>query len=196
MMRPTRPATILTAAAALVIGAVPATTALASPARPSSVVPDDWVVLEDDTGLLTVAVPPDWADTATAPATDDGSELGRITAATDIDTYRSGFEEPGVTLVALPYNPDTTSIVASTLSEGCRAAEDSRYDDGAFVGVLRHWTACGFGENEDAEVFIVAAAPVNRSVTLRLLVQIAGPEQRDVVEGILATFNLRSESVV
>lgn len=185
MSRSTRPATTLLAAATIVAGLAPGLGDARAAA--SSGVPDDWAVLEDDTGLLTVAAPPDWSDLETAP-TPDTAELARITAATDIDAYRSGFDEPGLSLVAVPYDPDTTSLVEDALPAGCRVQADSRYDDGAFVGVMRHWTSCG--TDTSTEVFIIAATPINRSLTIRLVIQITEPEQQEIAADILASFNL------
>lgn len=185
MSRTTRPAFTLLVAATLAVG-LPPLAGLAEAHQPA-VVPDDWVTLEDDTGLLTVAVPPEWTDQETARAS-NSVETARITAATDIDQYRTGFEAPGLSLVALPYNPDTTGVLDDALTAGCRVQGDTRYDDGAFVGILRHWTSCGDGTS--TEVYILAAAPVNRSVTVSLIVQITDPDQREIVDHALASFNL------
>lgn len=188
MIRPPRPAIALVLTLVATVFA-PAAVVLATP-EPDPDVPDDWVELEDDTGLLTVSVPPDWTDVVTSPRTArDGTEEPRLGATTDAQAFEEGFDVPGVVMVAKPYDPDTSGVIDASLSAGCSVRSDSRYDDGAFVGLIRHWTSCT-DEAGTAEVWVLAVTPVNRSMTLAMLVQITDPGQRDVVAGILGTFNL------
>ena len=62
------------------------------------------------------------------------------------------------------------------------------YDDGVFVG--SHLIDTGCGEYGTTEHHVIAANPANQAFTALLDVQITGPDEVPILDGILATFNL------
>ena len=62
------------------------------------------------------------------------------------------------------------------------------YDDGVFVGSHRTYSHCG--DQGTAEYHVIAANPANQAFTALLLIQITGPSEEPIVDGILDTFNM------
>jgi hypothetical protein len=154
-------------------------------------VPEEWRDLVDDSNLLTVSVPLEWDDIATAARTGaDGEASPQIAAASDLATFRTTFDAPGLDYFVVPYTTNYLGVLQQYgLQSGCATNRDESYDDGAFDGALRHWTNCGEAW-VNSEVYNLAVSPPDDSMTLILNVQITSPDQRHVVEAIFASFNL------
>lgn len=161
------------------------------PAGSTPVVPDDWTDLVDDSELLTVSVPTEWDDITTTPRTgDDGEPYPMIAAATDLATFRTTFDAPGLEYFVVPYSTSYLGVLQQYgLQSGCATNRDESYDDGAFDGALRHWTNCG-ASWVNTEVYNLAVSPPDDSMTLILNVQITSPDQRDEAAAIFESFNL------
>jgi len=178
------------AAIASLIALAPATLA-AAPHRAEASVPDSWQELVDDTDLLTVSVPPEWDDVSTdAVGTATGAVAG-LEAATDMTTFETSIDGSGLRYLAIAYDPDTDAVIERHATpDDCATSTPAPYDDGAFAGVLVHWTDCGRSGVSTTEVYSLAASLPNRAYTLVLYVQITRADQREIVDGILASFNL------
>jgi hypothetical protein len=151
-------------------------------------VPADFVPLVDDTGTITVEVPGSWTDVDTAP----NDALPFIEASTDRQAYNDTFDVPGVTYVATPFNTDTEAAARQFgLEGGCADEVVQPYDDGVFVGSHLIYTECGGGS---AEFHVIAANPANQAFTAMLRIQITGPAEQPILDGILATFNVTAEA--
>lgn len=173
--------------------------AAAPPTEPApgeaATVPADWVQLVDDTGTITVSVPPTWTDVLTAPVDleSGATTLAAIEASTDRELFNATFDIAGVTFVAVPFTPDTATAADSFgLGGGCAETESRPYDDGVFVGTRLVSTLCT--GNPSAQFHVIAANPVNQAFTAQLRIQIAGPGELPILEGILASFNMTGAS--
>jgi hypothetical protein len=101
--------------------------------------------LVDDTGAITVAVPPTWTQTITSPY-DTGQ--ARIIATPDLATFSpqgtipSEYTVPGVLLMVTGTFPDPSEPARFLPFEGCTKSEPTPYADGTFTGSLVMNEAC------------------------------------------------------
>jgi hypothetical protein len=148
-------------------------------------VPADFVSLTDDTGTITVMVPGAWTDVATAP--DAGMPF--IEASTNRQLYNETFDVAGMTYRATPFNADTETAARSYgLTSGCGNESIQPYDDGVFSGAQLIYTDCG--TDGAAEFHVIAANPQSQAFTALLRIQITGPDEQPILQGILDTFNV------
>jgi hypothetical protein len=191
-------ATRLTLAMGLPIAAIVAAgqhAAASAPTDPPSAeagtLAGETVTVTDDTGTITVDVPATWTDVATAP--DGGRPF--IEAAPDRAAYNGTFTVPGVTYIAAPFSADTEAATQQFgLTSGCASEETQSYDDGAFAGTQLVYSQCG-GEGSSAEFHVIAANPQNQAFTALLRIQITGPDETPILQGILDTFNMTPAAV-
>jgi hypothetical protein len=175
-------------AAALAVGQ--AASASAPPTEPpaadlGAAVPADFVSLTDDTGAITVMVPGSWTDVSTAP----DSGVPEIEASTDRQQYNETFDVAGMTYRAAPFNIDTEAAARSFgLTSGCADESIRPYDDGVFSGSELTYTDCG--QAGTAEFHVIAANPASQAFTALLRIQITGPDEQPILQGILDTFNI------
>ncbi len=156
--------------------------------EPGAPIPADFVPLTDDTGTITVMVPGSWTDVSTAQV----GVIPTIEASTDREAYNATFDVAGVTYRAAPFGEDTEAAAREYgLSGGCVNEAIEPYDDGVFVGSHLIYTECG-GEGSTAEFHVVAANPPDQAFTALLRIQITGPDEAPILEGILDTFNVGS----
>jgi hypothetical protein len=154
-------------------------------------VPADFVMLVDDTGTINVQVPGSWNDTSTAQV----GVIPTIEASPDLDAYHAAFDVPGMTYRAAPFSEDTDAAARDFgLDSGCVNERIEPYDDGVFVGSQLIYTECG-GAGSPAEFHVIAANPVNDAFTAQLRIQITGPQDLPILEGILNTFNMSAQPV-
>jgi hypothetical protein len=161
------------------------------PSAEAGTLAGETVTLTDDTGMITVAVPATWTDVATAP------ESGRpfIEAAPDRAAFNDSFSVPGVTYRAVPFTADTaTAAQQFGLTSGCAGEETEPYDDGAFAGTQLVYSECG-GGGSTAEYRVIAANPQNQAFTAVVVIQITGPDEAPILQGILDTFNMTPAAV-
>jgi hypothetical protein len=160
-------------------------------AEPSAgqTLPEGYVELVDDTGLLTVVVPETWTDVDTAPAAnDDGSARPWISAAPDFAQFQETFDVPGVAYTAFPYEADPQALIDRfTLTDGCESIEIEPYDDGVFTGVVQVGTSCG--DRGEATWNMVAASPADGSFTALVQLQTATAADQEAFDTVLQTFN-------
>jgi hypothetical protein len=156
---------------------------------PPTPIPADWVPLVDDTGAITVSVPPTWTDVNTSPFTgDDGATLPFIAASTDLQVFTDTFDAPGVIFAAETFNADTAAVAEEWgLSSGCANEVSEPYDDNIFVGTHVFYSGCGGG---DAEYHVIAANPESQAFTAVVSVQLTGAGEQPVLDGIIASFNV------
>jgi hypothetical protein len=176
--------------AALAVGQT--ATASTAPTEPPGAelgtpVPADFVTITDDTGTITVQVPSSWTDVATAPV--GGAPF--IEAATDREQYNATFDVAGVTFRAAPFTSDTeTAARQYGLTSGCGGETIEPYNDGVFEGAHLIYTECG--PSGSAEFHVIAANPASGAFTALVRVQITGPDEEPILQGILDTFNAAS----
>ena len=160
-------------------------------------IPDGYVELVDDTGLLTVAVPDTWSDVDTVPATNvDGTPQPWISASPDFEQFQTTFDASGVIYRALPFTADPESLVAEMgMPEGaCSDLQVLPYDDGVFAGVFQIGTSCGTAGT--ASWVLIVADPADGAFTAAVQLQTATQDEEEVVSTILQTFNRTSSGAV
>lgn len=202
---PTTAATGQTLAPATVPGVstatptVPANTAATLPALPtapgtpttSAGAPPETVAgavpLVDDTGRITVSVPPTWTEITTSP-TSEGNPY--ISASPNQAVFQSAdatsFTTPGVIFSARPFIADTqTAVSAVTDGSLCTDAGVQPYSDGVFTGHAQVYTDCG---GTATRMVVIVASPADSSFTAVLLIQVVDPGPAEV-NTIIGSFN-------
>jgi hypothetical protein len=176
------------------LSGVPATRPPAAFPAPSGEVPSDWTELIDETGTFGISVPSAWAATDVSPAADDkGLPQPMISATTDEALFlppagtADAYSVPGLIYYAVPMQPITPErLEASAFAEECTAGPIESYDDGAYVGYVRSFDACGGTASRIVEL---VANPRLGSVTVVLLVQLTGrPDDAATLDGLLSGF--------
>ncbi len=155
-----------------------------------SPIPADFVQLLDDTGALSIAVPPAWIDIDTTPGTnDDSSTMPWISASTDFEAWRTTFDVPGVVFIGVTYTADLQSWIDRLgQADACGTSSTEPYDDGAFQGLAATFEQCGASGQA---TFMVVAANVGDDTTRTyvLELQAATAADVDVFDPLLASFN-------
>lgn len=161
----------------------------AAPPAGGQAVPEGYVELVDDTGLLTVVVPDTWTDVDTEPAAnEDGSARPWISAAPDFAQFQETFDVPGVAYTAFPYEADPQVLIDEfALSQGCESIEVEPYSDGVFTGLVQVGTSCG--SSGEATWNMIAASPADSSFTALVQLQTATPTDQEAFDTVLRTFN-------
>lgn len=160
------------------------------------------VVVVDDLGVLSVAVPAGWSDVDAAPHVDaDGREWASLVVSPDIDAFHAGWETPGVefggTLVDGPLEEDVLlsfldDMVGNLAAECERGTVDEPYDDGLYVGYYSTLLACG---GTAGAQFFLAAQDAEGTHFVYLSGQLVTDEdQSAAVEAILSSFLMTTEA--
>ncbi len=152
---------------------------------------DSYTTLVDDTGYLRVDVPTAWGSIDTAPIIlDDGTQLGQITASTDITAFNEGWTVPGLFYSAIPGVDFQEALRTFAPAGDCTDAGISDYQDAAFLGQYQVWTNCG---GTDTIYVILAAVAVNGTQVVSILAaQIVTDADLDALDQAFATFNTTS----
>jgi hypothetical protein len=182
---PTAPVPTVAAVPVPTIAPVPLPTAATVPVPVTTAATGPRTVV-DNTGLLTVTVPADWVDEDLRPGSrNDGGERPSLTVSPNIEAYDSGWDTPGVFVVAFPATTlPATAVTNRDWSGSCTDGGRTPFNDGRYVGEIRLWTACGGGT---ARLIVLAGTAVDSSVTL--MVEILAPTADDTAASmILGTF--------
>ncbi len=155
----------------------------------AATVPGQYVVVTDDTGMLTVEVPATWTDIDTRPfVDDDGSLRPGIGASTDLARFDDFWDAPGVVYTAYHFQPDPNVLFGIyDYSEFCTDAGFTPYNDGVFVGYVRTYTGCAVAGSTD---FIVVANAPGNTITVVVIIQVVTAEDNAAYQHIIETFNL------
>jgi hypothetical protein len=158
---------------------------------PSGVVSAEWRTLVDDTQTVQIAVPGAWTEINLAPWTDEqGNPQPDISATTDEELFfrqdDSSMGVPGVTFLALPYQP-LAWFAPSARLDSCAREPVQTYDDGVFVGHIWLFDNCAGTATRN---FVVIASPADAAFSVLLSVQLTGQADDDVtLDGLLSSFN-------
>jgi serine protease Do len=151
-----------------------------------------YVNVVDDTGVLSVDVPIEWADIDTTSFTaDDGTEVPWIVASPSIAAYDATYLTPGVSFTSLGPVASLDEILAEfTPAEGeCTDAGIQDYSDELYTGRFQEFTECG----ETSTVFVVVAAvPPDNSFTAVVVMQLVSDADLEVLDQVVATFTVSS----
>lgn len=122
-------------------------------AEPTEPTDDDYTIVFDDTGVVSVNVPKDWTETSgTSITTSTGIELLNVTASPDLATYQGSWDAPGVS-VSATQDPTATiddfvGAMKNTFTEDCGDPEEGEYDDSVYIGTYLYFSGCGDTETD------------------------------------------------
>jgi hypothetical protein len=162
---------------------------------PANSVVDGAVQVTDDSRTITVAVPPEWTQTATASVTgSDGqphpqiaATSGDIAVFTGQDPVPTDFTIPGVRFVGRAFEADTEGLVLDGASGfPCTVGTPQPYADPVFTGHIVELTACG---GTATRIFVLAANPADSAMTAVLVIQV--PDADDTAfQTVLSSFDV------
>ncbi|MCS5715103.1 trypsin-like peptidase domain-containing protein [Herbiconiux sp. CPCC 205716] len=170
-----------------------ALTAVVVPGADAGSAPTDdgreYATITDDTGVLSVDVPVEWADVDGASFTGPGGhEFLDVRASTDLEAFASSWGTSGVTVSAAEAAVDLTpeSIFASFggYTAQCTLKETDGYSDGVYTGQYQYYTGCG----GVSDYVIVVAQPSDASYVMVVSVAIADPGDLPAIEHIMGSF--------
>ncbi|MFB2556704.1 S1C family serine protease [Herbiconiux liangxiaofengii] len=149
----------------------------------------EYTTIADDTGVLSVDVPVDWADvdgaSFTGPA---GKEFIDVRASTDLQAFADSWGTSGVTVSAAEAAPELTpeAIFASfgSLTAQCTPKEADAYSDGVYTGQYQYFTGCG----GQSDFVIVVAQPADASFVVVVSVAIASTADLPAIEHVMGSF--------
>ncbi len=162
----------------------------------------DYVVVFDDLGVLSVAVPGSWSDVDGAPyTTEDGREWVSLLASPDIESFYSSWDTAGIeiggTLVDGPLDDEVLEgflgNMVDNLAAACEpGAVNEPYDDGLYVGFYSTLLAC---DGTDAAQFFLATQDMDGTHFVYLSGQFITDEDKSTtLDAILGSFLMTVEA--
>lgn len=168
----------------------PLTAVVVPGAGPSTGTDDrEYVTVTDDSGVLSVDVPADWADVDGAAFEGPGGhQFIDVRASSDLQAFAESWGTSGVTVSAAEAAPDLTpeAIFASfgSLTSQCTPKESDAYSDGVYTGTYQYFTGCG----GQSDFVIVVAQPSDASFVVVVSVAIADPADLPAIEHVMGSF--------
>ncbi len=149
----------------------------------------EYTTITDDTGVVSVDVPVDWADVDGASFTDAaGHQFLDVRASTNLQSFSETWGTSGVTVSVADAAPDLTaeSIFGSfaQLTAQCTPQESDVYSDGVYEGQYQYFVGCG----GVSDYVIVAAQPTDGSYVIVVTVAIADPADLPAIEHVMGSF--------
>lgn len=157
-------------------------------------VPPGYVALTDDTGMLSIMVPPTWTDIQTGTLDLGGTAAPAISASPNIQSFLDTFDTPGVRYVAFPFTPDPNTLVSQYgLQGGCASIASQPYNDTRFTGVVQIGTGCGAAGQ--ATWNMISASPADQAFTAVVQIQTASPVDQLDFDAVLTTFGTATSTL-
>ncbi|MFB2581761.1 S1C family serine protease [Herbiconiux sp. P15] len=149
----------------------------------------EYVTVTDDSGVLSVDVPAEWADVDGSSFTGiNGHEFLDVRASTDLAQFEDSWGVSGVTVSAAAAADDLTPEAIfsslSSLTSQCTPVEEDAYSDGVYEGRYQYFTACG----GLSDYVIVAAQPADGSFVILVTVAIASEADLPAIEQVMGSF--------
>lgn len=149
-----------------------------------------YMTVTDDSGVLTVDVPVEWADVNGSAWTSDGEVIGAsVSAAPDLSGFNSTWTTPGIFFGAsdtLIQEFGTMEEVLDLLTfESCTYVGREPYSDALYTGAYDVWSECG---GEDNLFVVLASTPETRDFLILVQVQIVSDADLEAFDYILNTF--------
>jgi serine protease Do len=158
---------------------------------------NDYVEVQDDTGLLTMDIPVEWsADVDGRSLVDDNGDYlaSSIEASSNLEDFWGTYSTPGVAFYAsdvLAQSYDTAGLL-DELAEDYSCDYDGRYEyeDGVYTGLYDLYVNCGDSESIIIEL---AAEPDHRGFLVYLVIQAVSDADIEALQQILDTFFVYEE---
>jgi serine protease Do len=155
---------------------------------------DEYVIVQDDSGLLEVEIPAAWDDVEGGPWVSNGEEIGvRIVASTDLQAMRSGWDTPGLFFgvsASLALTVSTAELLDRIdYSDACTYEGRSEFPAGFYTGYYDIWSKCGSASSTAATV---ALTPESQSYLLLLQIYTVSEADLDALDHILDSFLVKA----
>lgn len=152
-----------------------------------------FVRVEDETGLLVVEIPIEWADVDGTAWMVDGDSVGpSISAAGNRGAFFGTWTEPGVFFAApqiLTQRFDENALLDFAQTQfnfsSCNYLGRFPYDDPAYTGFFDQFEGCG---GEEVVYISLAAVPQDRSFIISVQIQLVTEADVEALDRILASF--------
>lgn len=149
-----------------------------------------YVTISDDSGLMQMSVPAEWADVDGSPWVLEDQTIGvSLAASPNLNDLYSGWNTPGVFFGATDQFDVTIDDLLNNVdyTGECTYEGRSDYQDDVYTGKYDFWYGCGSG-NEGAMILVLAAQPADGSYTTLVLIQMLTQADLDAADQILKTF--------
>ena len=152
-----------------------------------------FVRVTDDTGVIGVEIPVEWADIDGAtPWSVRGEDVGPgLAAAADIETFFASFREPGVFVGAAPGLALTEDELLDYVKDeqfnfsSCTYDGRQPYSDPLYTGAYDFFSNCA---GEEIVFISLAAVPEDGSFVVHVQIQVVTEADLEALDRILATF--------
>ena len=152
----------------------------------------NYVIVNDESGALKMAVPAEWNDVnGSAWVIDEEIVGGAIAASSDLEAFQGTWTVPGVFMGAsssLAAKFTEEQILDTLALEGeCSERQRSQYSDPLYTGHYDYYKGCG---EQGAHFIMLAAAPEGRAFTILLQVQVVSDADLEATDKILESFEV------
>lgn len=153
---------------------------------------DDYVTLTDDSETVSVEVPGAWSQVDGSAIEHEGVVLPGLTAAPDLDAFRSGWTSPGLELrvadASAGDDPDELlDLITDGAEDECVDEGREAYDDGLYTGRIAYFGSCG---GTGAITVGIAASPEGGEFTVLVLVQLETTDDYGALDRIVQSFRV------
>ncbi|MFO7537940.1 MAG: trypsin-like peptidase domain-containing protein [Chloroflexota bacterium] len=148
----------------------------------------NYTFVNDNSGLLSVEIPVDWADVDGSPWTLEGEVIGlSVTAAPNINDFNNSWTTPGVFFGASEefVLPTNELLDLFDFADSCQYSGRDSYEDPVYAGVYDLWADCG---GTGSLLVVVVVEPADGSYTAFVLVQVVSDADLDALDRILDSF--------
>lgn len=149
-----------------------------------------YVTISDDSGLMQMSVPAEWADVDGSPWVQEDQTIGvSLAASPNLNDLYSSWNTPGVFFGATDQFDVTIDDLLNSVDYTGECTYEGRadYQDDVYTGKYDFWYGCGSG-NEGAMILVLAAQPADGSYTTLVLIQMLSQADLDAADQILNTF--------
>lgn len=157
---------------------------------------DGYTTITDRTGIISMDVPTDWAETTSDDWIWNDETVGiRLLAAADLEKMLANWGYPGVifnvsTSLVANYTPDDL-LDNWQYTSSCTYEGRKEIPEGYFTGAYDLWTECKGDENGGV---IVALVPEEENFILLIEIYLAGAIDFDAVDHILDSFVIKLDN--
>jgi serine protease Do len=151
---------------------------------------EEYTVISDESGQLSMEVPVEWSDVNGAQWTVDEQPVGTaLSAAPSLDDFYGTWTTPGVFFGAsrtLLDSYDEAGLLDDTSFEGT-CEYDGRYDyqDALYTGLYDLWLNC---DGTGTSFLVLTVVPEDRSFLALVQVQVVSDKDLDALDRILSSF--------
>ena len=140
---------------------------------------------------MATEIPEQWREVDTSPFTDDGEVIGAaIRAAASLRDFFGTFTNPGVLLITsriwAERSTESELLELFSFKDYCDYKERTNYDDGRYKGIRDLYINC----SGDGNLFVLAAAPLDSSFIVLLVVAIGGEADLQARDRILGSLKV------